>query len=66
MKYIINTIALMGTLIIGVCIFSFIIDLLVAGLYTIIKEPVASMGIIIGAAIVLWICYKLTNLDPKS
>ena len=66
MKYVINTIAIVGTLIIGVSIFFLIIDLLVTGLYTIIKEPLASMGIIIGVAIVLWICYKLQNLDPKS
>ena len=66
MKYVINTVVLVSTLIIGVCIFSFIIDLLVAGLYTIIKEPVASMGITISIALVLWICYKLQNLDPKS
>ena len=66
MKYVINTIAIVGTLIIGVSIFALIIDLLVAGLYTIIKEPLASMGIIVGVAIVLWICYKLQDLDPKS
>lgn len=66
MKYVINTIAIVGTLIIGVSIFALIIDLLVAGLYAIIKEPVASMGITISIALVLWICYKLQDLDPKA